>query len=140
MRDAFGGTMMIEIMMIFIVLIVAFTAVLINVAKTFRIKNEVVNIIEQTQYNGTDTSAIDEYIRNVGYQTVKSDKLENECRSVDGKWGDKGYCIAPIGSSSSSDNADYYKVTVYVSVSFPFFDLSFTLPISGETKSYHDLS
>lgn len=140
MRDAFGGTMMIELLMIFIVVVVAFTAVLVNVAKTFRIKNEVINIIEQTHYNGGySLDEVDTYIINAGYQTIESDSLYNTCISNSGNWGDKGYCITPIKSESSSYTT-YYKVTVYVSVSFPFFDGQWTLPISGETKSYQNLT
>ena len=52
MRDAFGGTFLIEILMVFVVLFVSFTAVIVNVAKTFRIKNQVINIVEQTQHSG----------------------------------------------------------------------------------------
>lgn len=140
MRDAFGGTMMITILMIFIVIFVSFTAVIVNVAKTFRIKNSIINVVEQSQYNGSDISKIEEYMDNV-YYYVSDSEVEKSCIDAGGKWGSKGYCIAP-GTASNSKNKtpDYYKVTVYVSISLPFFDINMTLPISGETKSVQTLS
>ena len=135
MRDAFGGTFLIEILMVFVVLFVSFTAVIVNVAKTFRIKNEIINIVEQTQYypgNSKSIAKIDDYINNAGYQTV----AEKDCN---GYWGTKGYCIEPQGSESNG-SYDYYKVTVYVSISLPFFGIDMTLPVSGESKSYPDLT
>ena len=131
MRDAFGGTFMIEILMVFVVLFVSFTAVMVNVAKTFRIKNQIINIVEQTQYtpnNKRSIDAINNYMRGVGYQKVTK-------QSCSGYWdNDYGYCIESI------DNNNYYKVTVYVSISLPFMGFQLNLPISGESKSYANLS
>ena len=80
MRDAFGGTFMIEILMVFVVLFVSFTAVMVNVAKTFRIKNQIINIVEQTQYTTeNNVKAISSINREMDeaaeefYQTNKSD-------------------------------------------------------------------
>ena len=133
MRDAFGGTMMITILMIFIVIFVSFTAVIVNVAKTFRIKNAVINYVEQYDYKNNQSLAeeqIEKYLGNAGYNLNSVSPLS----SCDAKWYQQGLCIAP------SDTYDYYKVTVYVSISLPFFDINMTLPISGETKSVQTLS
>lgn len=137
MRDAFGGTFMIEILMVFIVLFTAFTAVIVNVAKTFRIKNEVINIIEQTQYSGGVSSEVEDYIGSAGYQIVSKESLKNSCVNNGGSWGTRGYCILPVNNSSGE--VTYYKVTVFVSISIPFIFDDFTIPISGETKTYYEL-
>ena len=47
MRDAFGGEFMIRLMMVFIVVYVGFGAISLNYAKTFRLKNKIIDIIEQ---------------------------------------------------------------------------------------------
>ena len=49
MRDAFGGTFMIKLGLVFLVVYVSFMAVAINYAKAFRVKNQIINIIEQYQ-------------------------------------------------------------------------------------------
>lgn len=125
MKDSFGGTLLITLMMVFIVIIVCFTAVIVNISKTFRVKNQVINYVEQLEYSESNTKyavdAIDSYLAKVGYQKV------SEQTSCDGIWYNRGYCITPVGN--------YYKVTVYVSVSLPFFDVNLTLPVSGESRA-----
>jgi len=129
MRESFGGAFMIKMILVFIVVYVSFMAVAVNYAKAFRVKNNVINILEQSKYvPGDDITKIDDYLASVPYN-VKDDKSKEEClNSVDNpQWVDRGVCIAPqIGG--------YYKVTTYISIEFPFFNLNMTLPISGETK------
>lgn len=138
MRDSYGSTLLISIMMIFVVLIVSFTAVIVNFAKTFRVKNQLIDYIEQYQYAGPGSvtedatlSAIDSYLSNVGYNM----SLDKGSRCSSGTWHN-GICI----ESSGSDNNQYYKVTVYVTVSVPFLVDSFTLPVSGESRASVNLS
>ena len=137
MRDAFGGTMMITILMVFIVIFVSFTAVIVNVAKTFRIKNAVINYVEQYDYKNNQSSAetqIESYLRNAGYNLNLSSPLDGCDVRSGARWYSQGLCVAP------SESGDYYKVTVYVSISLPFFDINMTIPVSGESKSVQTLS
>ena len=53
MRDAFGGAFSIKLMLIFLILYVSFICVAINYARAFRVKNRIINIIEQ--YEGYNT-------------------------------------------------------------------------------------
>ena len=46
--------------------------------------------------------------------------------------GKEGYCI--IERENNDINADYYKVSTFVTIDFPFLNLSFTIPIQGETR------
>lgn len=134
MKEAYGGTFMLEIFMVFVVLFVAFTAVIVNITSKFRIKNEIINIMEQYDYKnnqpGTDME-LTKYISKSGYNFADSGfRYKSACESSGGEWKSGGYCITP------SEDASYYTVTVYVSVSLPFFNLDFTFPIRGESKSY----
>ena len=132
MRDAYGGTFMIEIMMVFVVLFVSFTAVIVNVAKTFRIKNELINIIEQDGgYNTKAESDISSYFDTTSYQLIGD--RPSSC-SDNKYWHDSKYCVTPL---PDENNTEYYKVTVYVSISLPIFDLSFIIPVSGETEVHN---
>lgn len=49
MRDAFGGVFMIRLFLVFIVIYVAFTAVSLNYAKAFRVKNSIISFIEENE-------------------------------------------------------------------------------------------
>ena len=138
MRESYGNTLLITVMMIFVVMMVSFTAVIVNIAKTFRVKNQIIDYVEQYKYdekNGVSSSAcidkISNYLSNTGYQ-----KVEHSGITCDGFWGEEGYCISPVGN----DDNKYYKVTVYVSVSLPFFNVNLKLPISGESRAPVSLS
>ena len=45
MRQSIGGTWLFSLMIIFILLFTAYLAVAINYSKSFKVKNEVINII-----------------------------------------------------------------------------------------------
>lgn len=49
MRDSFGGVFMFRLMLVFIFIFVAFSAVSLNYAKSFRIKNRIIDFIEQNE-------------------------------------------------------------------------------------------
>ena len=49
MRDSFGGVFMFRLMIVFIFIFVSFTAVSLNYAKSFRVKNKVIDFIEQNE-------------------------------------------------------------------------------------------
>ena len=62
MRDAVGGSFMIKLIIVFLVLYIIFVAVALNYAKAFRVKNKVLDIIEQNEgikdYDNASDTAI----------------------------------------------------------------------------------
>ena len=144
MRDAVGGTFMIKLILVFLAVYIIFMGAALNYAKAFRVKNKVMDIIEQNEgmeeadfnnLSGTNnlgvTGKINEYLSTVSYNVSLTDKnKENK-----GVCFDRGYCI----DQKESTNVDgvyntYYKVTTFVKIEFPFFKLNFTIPITGETR------
>ena len=66
MRDAFGGAFLIKVMLIFLGIYVAFMAVALNYAKAFKVKNYIINVIEQ--YEGVSEEAyntVNNYINGI---------------------------------------------------------------------------
>ena len=49
MRDAFGGTFMIQIFIVFILVYISFTALALNYAKAFKVKNFIVDYLEEEE-------------------------------------------------------------------------------------------
>lgn len=49
MRDAFGGTFMIQILLVFIIIYVGFIGIAINYGRAFRVKNLVIDYLEEAQ-------------------------------------------------------------------------------------------
>lgn len=132
-RDAFGGSFMIKIILVFIVIFVSFMAAAVTYAKAFRVKNGVINILEQNQYNGQINKVqdkIDTYLGSVPY-SERNDTTIGHCNNAGGKMTGNGACIVPKGGN----NNKYYQVIVYISISLPFFHLNPIFPISGETKT-----
>ena len=134
MQEAFGGMSMMKMFMIFFVIYVCFMAIDLNFAKIYRVKNYVINTLEQYQYSGDQNDLalthLDEYLDNVPY-TIKNEDIANECK----KYGENsvtyhGVCVVPLGE----ERAKYYKVVVFLRAEFPFLNFNMTIPASGETK------
>ena len=144
MRDAVGGTFMIKLILVFLAVYIIFMGAALNYAKAFRVKNKVMDIIEQNEgmeeadfnnLSGTNnlgvTGKINEYLSTVSYNVSLTDKNKQN----KGVCFDRGYCI----DKKESTNVDgvyntYYKVTTFVKIEFPFFKLNFTIPIAGEAR------
>ena len=140
MRESFGGAFMIKLVLVFIVIYITFMAVAIDYAKVFRVKNNVINLLEQKQFLlGDSIEDIDNYLNSVPYNENGNSSVKSNCNNTEfgSKSGNNvlttnGVCITQYGNET--DNNIYYKVTAYISIEFPFFDIYLTIPISGETK------
>lgn len=131
---------MIKLVLIFIVIYVSFMAVAVNYAKAFRVKNQLINYVEQTQYRyGDSTDNIENYLAKVPYNVTDSNNgLKQACDADAENTTEKsvfvhGACIAPRCDKDSG--SCYYRITTYISVDFPFFNIHMTLPVRGETKT-----
>lgn len=141
MRESFGGTFMINLVLVFIVIYISFMAVAINYAKAFRVKNNVINILEQYQYSGGTSEVavtkLKDYLPRVPYNMAGNESIKRHCNNqTDGRpyFVENGVCLVNM---SGSNNPKYFKVITYISIDFPFFDIHMTIPISGETKSIY---
>ncbi len=125
MRDAFGGIFMIRLMLVFVFVYVAFTAVSLNYAKAFRIKNKVIDFIEQEEImdvtvlsrkcNEKKCPKLDKILDDANYnkecQNVESNGIINSEKN-DGK---KGFCYRGIiiEESDKIDRTIVYNVRSY---------------------------
>lgn len=153
MRDAVGGAFMIKLLLVFLAVYTIFIAIAINYAKAFRVKNKILDIIEQNEgMNFIDTSdgsvrdQLDTYMNNInynvinGYSDIKA-RVEDKCSGYGFIDTNRGYCINEVtnevtsSSNVSTADASYYQVRTFVTISIPLVrNLSFTIPISGETR------
>ena len=139
MKEAFGGAFMIRLVIIFIVIYISFMAVAVNYAKAFRVKNQVINMLEQSKYKTGDGDVIENvenYLDAVPYY-VKVAECKNKTDGV-GTRLEHGVCIYEKGVCSNNSVAGgrcYYVVETYIAINFPFFADNMKLPIRGETKT-----
>lgn len=150
MRDAFGGAFMIKLFLVFIIIYVSFTALALNYAKAFKVKNKVVEYIEQNEIvdfqnmPASTREAMDlffeqEMLGNMNY------KSELSCDGENVVYCHNGIRIQRAGKGINTTGA-YYKVTTSFGWTIPFInkllelsgrngDVAFgTWEISGETR------
>jgi len=150
MKEAIGSTFLFNIMIIFIFFFSAFLAIAINYSQAFRIKNQVINYIEQ--YEGideiSDEERIVEYINSSGYYRDKTcDCSDYSCSNYEinkhpennpnganvsvGSNRTKGLCVRKLKNNIGDT---YYRVTTFVTFNLPIIGDFFTFPVQGETK------
>ncbi len=132
MRDAIGGALSMQMILIFLIIVNCYLAFSVNYTKAFRVKNEIRSIIEKNE--GLTCSAVtqinDLFLRtNYGVQ-----KDERTCPD--------GYTEAPLGNGlfcykyekvdiagTSNDNSfykgAYYTVLTFVDIDIPIFNKIF---------------
>lgn len=166
MKESIGGTWLIGIVALFIVLFSAFMAYSINYTKAFRAKNGIIDLIEQNEgytfYNGPNIDNMtqeqlmnDSSVQAQAYALVKSmgydygSKSENkvvcnndgtisDATKIDAAYQPGGYCVYRF---CNSDGTYRYKVVTYVMMKFPVINFGITVPIKGETKTlYYEIN
>lgn len=138
MRDAFGGAFMIQLLLIFLTIYISFMAIALSYSKAFRVKNEIINYIEQYEgYNDRSKELIDAYLEKQRYYVEVKDTSEGDFTNYaeispgTPYCASRGYCITP---QSQGNRGTYYIIETYLQIKFPFFNLDFTVPIKGETR------
>lgn len=152
MRDAFGGSFMIKLFLLFIIIYVGFTALALNYAKAFKVKNKVIDYIEQNElYNFDSMSAETKNSMETFFETEILGKMNY--RATIGcshdrkeKYCNNGIRIEEAGKAENTEGV-YYRVTTSIGWSAPFINslLSFNgsksnrniagyWRISGETR------
>ena len=125
MREAIGGTFLVKLLMMFLVLYVIFIAMALNYAKAFKAKNSIVDFIEKYEgYNNLSKPEIDNYIQNLTYQ-VSAQTLASYQSSAPGAFPDitelkcdpLGYCIEVYEEDGKA------KARVVTFIEFRFFDI-----------------
>lgn len=151
MRDAFGSTFMFKLIIIFIVFYVSFMTIAVSYAKVFRVKNGVIDILEQYQYDSVGSRAqdvigrVNDYLSKFPYNEGTNSNVEKLCKedsrnqnasgvTYENQFTENGACIIRTDLGKGSV---FYEVVVYLVVSFPLFNQDFVIPIRGETTTIH---
>ncbi len=149
MRDAIGQVFTLQIILAFVLLINGYMAYSVNYTRAFRVKNQIVNIIEQYEGpNHEDAIAkINTYIDQMAYEVpahlTQAFLNDNNGQDVSCQ---NGWCY--IVHDVSIDGADgerrgkYYSVTTFVNINIPVINnivgLGQFLRVVGETKTIYE--
>lgn len=109
MRESAGGTLILQIVLIFLTVYIGFMAVVINYGRVFRIKNAIINKIEQ----------------NEGYAN---------CEALDSMIKDLGYYNNYTVTYTTTSRGAIYTVQIYIVFDLPLVKNPIKLPVRGETR------
>lgn len=148
MKEAFGSVFMMRLMLVIVFIFVAFTAISLNYAKAFRIKNKVIDFVEQQEAFSLDSL----FASGSGANLAKLDKIlddakyNKECQKVgtNGKipteaGAPSAYCYRGIIVEESeviNNRTIKYNIYTYADWNLGFLNLVFALG-GKNTNSEH---
>lgn len=152
MRESIGGTWIVGIVIVFIVIFTSYLAFSVNYSKAFKVKNGIISIIEENEGLSDKTQEqIRKYLNNSGYYVY------GNCSKVDIDYGDTEtngiltgyeqqagansnkykYCVFTRTVDDKVLERKYYRVTVFFKFDIPILENAFTFPVTGETKAVY---
>lgn len=142
MRDAFGGTFLMYMIIIFITIFITFMSETLKYVQAYRAKNAIINYIEE--YEGFNQEALtkieDETIGYMNKSGYHADKVCNGGANIPKK-ANEYYCSNEYGYKVEMKYNDgkqaYYKVTTYITLDFTkilFMEDPLSINITGETR------
>ncbi len=152
MREAVGGAFALQIILAFVLLINGYLAYSVNYTRAFRVKNGIIDIIEQSEgYTTNAQSQIASYVQRMNYyvpadyfdETSVFDGLDPSEYTCDRT---AGYCVHAINVSGNKNSGNYrgtyYQVVTFVNINIPFLNrflpLGNYLQVSGETTTIYE--
>lgn len=139
MKDAVGGSLLLNLVVIFTSIVILFFVGIIAYSKAYRVKNRIIEVIER--YETFDERGIKELkteLLRVGYRTATSDQIKSKCGEDSlsyntdlNKNADFLYCVYDKNNSTSGEA---YEVVTYVRFDFPVIGDFLMFPVKGETK------
>lgn len=155
MKEVYGSTWTLQLMVGFILLFVAFLTLTITYSKVFRVKNDVLSIIEK--YNGINEDSIEivnNFLSNSGYnitgvcqsgENIKGvSNLEDTSLSAlsDITNGERYfYCIKKERKNSKRNSLTTvnYEVTLFYKFNIPILGNIATFTVKGKTTDMIDI-
>lgn len=149
MRDAIGQVFALQIILAFVLLINGYMAYSVNYTRAFRVKNQIVNIIEQYEgpTNDEGMEKINDYINKMTYN-VSNQQMLNYINDNPGAEcpGYNGWCYVAhdvsINDGDGQRNGTYYSVVTFVNIDIPVINnligLGNFLQVVGETRTIYE--
>lgn len=146
MRESLGGSLLLNLVIIFAGIVMVFFVGILSYSKAYRIKNRIIEVIEKHEkYDESVAKELASDLQAAGYSTAASncDKIrENLVSGTNPKYdGTKlkenlnsfgyNYCVF---ESENTKNGNYYVVITFTRFEFPVIDELLTFPVYGETK------
>ena len=116
MREAIGGTMLMQIVLVFLIVYIMFMAVVINYGRVFRAKNNLITFIETEE----------------GFKEGMTDSVRERANSL-------GYIDDIHVCYTEGNNTKYFSVMLFINFELPLVTSSVRIPINGETSGIRNI-
>ena len=160
MKEAIANAGVFNLVILFVVILLAFFIGSLSYSKAFKVKNKIIEEIEKDQgytigVNDSTEDRVEEWMKNIGYRmnTGNVRNTANCAASVTGNGGEDGklinkdgdyqYCVYEFDTcTKNSDKAKcgkYYRVISYMYFDIPIISQLLRLPVSGETMIFNEI-
>ena len=141
MREATGNALLTLMITSIVAVIMIFFVGSLSYSKSYRIKNYIVNEIEENKgWSPALQESIDSYMKDVGYHVRKDEYRCNKVKNI------PETCIH-VNTQSSYDycvydcsNGEYYKVVTFMKFEFPVVGNIIKFEVRGETRTFNYFS
>lgn len=160
MKEAIANAGIFNLVIIFVIILLAFFIGSLSYSKAFKVKNKIIEEIEKDQgytrgSNDSTEARVEEWIKNIGYRVnTGNNKNTSVCPSTvsgnggaDGKLinstGDYQYCVYEFNTCGQGTDyakcGKYYRVTTYMYFDIPIISGLLRLPVNGETMIFNEI-
>ena len=149
MKDAVGGSLLLNLVVVFTSIVILFFAGILAYSKAYKVKNKIIEVVERydgkimdatnsSLINNVVLNEINKELGNMGYKVVgerpndtrcSNDSSRNRCHNLN--TSNYNYCIC---KQSGATSAEIFEVITYVQFEFPVIGDLLTFPVKGETK------
>lgn len=136
MKEAIGTSFVFNLIMIFVGVMIALLVGSLAYTKGFKIRNRIIDIIQKHDgYTEQAKTEIVQNLRDIGYQISKdySCKERDKAVIID-KEDNYHYCVYQYNTTKG----EYYGITVFIHIDFPFIGDWVEIPVYGETRILFD--
>lgn len=164
MKESIGNAMLFNLVIVFVVILIAFFVGSLSYTKAYKVKNKIIEEIEkegesagrqftslsqaENAYNDTVRSEVSSWLRGgstgqgIGYR-INTNRVSN-CPTYKGtnaldSYNDYEYCVYKISTCTSLSKGRcgvYYHVTTYMYFDLPIIDQLLKIPVNGETRTF----
>lgn len=153
MKDAVGGSLLLNIVVIFTSIVILFFAGIMAYSKAYKIKNRIIEVVEKYEtyddstYVKTDVDGnkftvqqlLEEDLRKSGYIVATQQQVSNKCGVGNLNTSEYLYCVYLKSCDETNGTGNcvgqrHYEVVTYIHFDFPVIGNMLTFKVKGETK------
>ncbi len=160
MKESISNAFLFNIIIIFVIIMIAFFVGSLSYSKAFKVKNKIVEEIEKEGENSTDPATaytraeddITEWLNagddgnGIGYRpktnAVSGVRCNNDRGTLVSQSSDYQYCVYMINTCTNGRENKcgvYYRVTAYMFFDIPIIGDMIQIPVSGETMIFQKI-